>query len=254
MKKRLSRGRPYNPGVDNRTARVGVFWRVSCTVIVVIMVQTIVCGLGALPVLLLWMELLRALPENEMLRAAVLSASIVPSYVLFALSLMIFTPIATRLTGARTPANAELRIADVSWPLMRWARYMVAIHMVRILAGPIFRASPIFTFYLRLNGARLGQRVYVNTLFISDHNMLDFGDDVVIGSEVHLSGHTVERGFVKTGTVRLAKNVTIGLGAVIDIDVEAGEGCTVGAMSLVPKHTKLEAGAVYAGIPVKRIG
>jgi len=239
--------------VDTRVSRAGVFWRVSCTVVAVIVVQTIVCGVAALPVILLWLELLRSLPESETLRAAVLSASIVPSYVLFALSLMIFTAVATRLSGARTPANAELKIADVSWPLLRWARYMVAIHMVRILAGPIFRASPIFTFYLRLNGARLGRRVYVNTLFISDHNLLEFGDDVVIGSEVHLSGHTVERGFVKTGTVRLAKNVTIGLGAVIDIDVEAGEGCTVGAMSLVPKHTKLEAGAVYAGIPVKRI-
>jgi acetyltransferase-like isoleucine patch superfamily enzyme len=240
--------------VDKPASRIGVFWRVSFTVVAVIVVQTIVCGLAALPVLLLWLELLRDLPENDVLRAAVLSASIVPSYALFAAALMIFTPAATALTGARTPQNAELRITEMSWPLMRWARYMVAIHMVRILAGPIFRASPIFTFYLRLNGARLGQRVYVNTLFISDHNMLEFGDDVVIGSEVHLSGHTVERGFVKTGTVRFAKNVTIGLGAVIDIDVEAGEGCTVGAMSLVPKHTKLEAGAVYAGIPVKRIG
>lgn len=240
--------------MDKPASRSGVFWRVSVTVAAVIVVQTIVCGLAALPVLLLWLELLRYLPENDMLRAAVLSASIVPSYALFAAALMIFTPAATALTGARTPQNAELRITEMSWPLMRWARYMVAIHMVRILAGPIFRASPIFTFYLRLNGARLGQRVYVNTLFISDHNMLEFGDDVVIGSEVHLSGHTVERGFVKTGTVRLAKNVTIGLGAVVDIDVEAGEGCTVGAMSLVPKHTKLEAGAVYAGVPVKRIG
>jgi acetyltransferase-like isoleucine patch superfamily enzyme len=240
--------------VDKPASHIGVFWRVSFTVAAVIVVQTIVCGLAALPVLLLWLELLRYLPENDMLRAAVLSASIVPSYALFAAALMIFTPAATALTRARTPQNAELRITEMSWPLMRWARYMVAIHMVRILAGPIFRASPVFTFYLRLNGARLGQRVYVNTLFISDHNMLEFGDDVVIGSEVHLSGHTVERGFVKTGTVRLAKNVTIGLGAVVDIDVEAGEGCTVGAMSLVPKHTKLEAGAVYAGIPVKRIG
>ena len=53
---------------------------------------------------------------------------------------------------------------------------------------------------------------------------------------------------------RLGRNVTIGLGSVIDIDVEAGPDCQVGALSLVPKHTKLEAGAVYAGIPVRRIG
>jgi acetyltransferase-like isoleucine patch superfamily enzyme len=141
----------------------------------------------------------------------------------------------------------------MGWPLMRWVRYMAAIHVVRVLAGTIFRGSPIWTAYLRLNGARIGRRVYVNTLSISDHNLLEFGDDVVIGGDVHISGHTVERGVVKTGFVRLGHNVTIGLGSVVDIDVEAGPRCQVGALSLVPKHARLESGAVYAGVPVRRL-
>jgi acetyltransferase-like isoleucine patch superfamily enzyme len=147
-----------------------------------------------------------------------------------------------------------MRIADMGWPLMKWAQYMVAIHVVRVLAGPLFCGSPIWTAYLRLNGARLGRRAYVNTLFISDHNLLEFGDDVVIGAEVHLSGHTVEGGLVKTAGVRLGHDVTVGLGSVIDIGVEVGPHCQIGAMSLVPKHTKLPAGSLYVGIPVKRLG
>jgi carbonic anhydrase/acetyltransferase-like protein (isoleucine patch superfamily) len=39
----------------------------------------------------------------------------------------------------------------------------------------------------------------------------------------------------------------------IEIDVEVGPDCQVGALSMVPKHTRLEAGALYAGIPVKRL-
>lgn len=76
---------------------------------------------------------------------------------------------------------------------------------------------------------------------------------MVIGAEVHISGHTVEGGVLRTAGVRLGRNVTVGLGSVIDIDVEAGHDCQVGALSLVPKHTRLEAGAVYAGIPARRI-
>jgi non-ribosomal peptide synthetase-like protein len=136
---------------------------------------------------------------------------------------------------------------------MRWVRYMVASHVVRVLAGAIFRGSPVWTAYLRLNGAKIGRRVYVNSLFVSDHNLLEFGDEVVIGSEVHLSGHTVEAGVVKTARVRLGREVTIGLGSVIDIGVTVGDGCQVGALSLVPKHTILEPGGVYAGIPVRRL-
>jgi acetyltransferase-like isoleucine patch superfamily enzyme len=124
---------------------------------------------------------------------------------------------------------------------------------VRVLAGGLFRGSPIWTVYLRLNGAQIGRRVYVNSLFVSDHNLLEFGDDVVIGSEVHLSGHTVEAGIVKTAGVRLGRDITIGLGSVIDIGVTVGDGTQIGALSFVPKHTVLEPGAVYAGIPVRRL-
>ena len=67
------------------------------------------------------------------------------------------------------------------------------------------------------------------------------GDGVVIGESVHLSGHTVEGGVVKTGRVRLGRGVTVGLGSMVGIGVEAGERCQIGALSVVPKDTKLDA-------------
>jgi len=111
----------------------------------------------------------------------------------------------------------------------------------------------LWTVYLRLNGARIGRGVYINSLFVSDHNLLEIGDGVVIGSEVHMSGHTVEAGVVKTAQVRVGPAATIGLGAVIDIGVTVGARTQIGALSLVAKYTTLDADAVYAGIPVRRI-
>ena len=97
------------------------------------------------------------------------------------------------------------------------------------------------------------KRVYVNSLSISDYNLIECGDDVVIGGAVHLSGHTVEAGIVKTARVRLGNNVTIGLGSVIEIGVEIGSDSQVGALSFVPKYTKLQGGVVYAGTPAMPI-
>jgi acetyltransferase-like isoleucine patch superfamily enzyme len=181
------------------------------------------------------------------------SVNVIPSYVAFAVTLMIVSPLANWLTRARTAPNDEMRIADMSWALMAWARYMVAIHVVRVFAGSLFRGSPLWSAYLRLNGARIGRRVYVNTVHISDHNLLELGDDVVIGSEVHISGHTVEGGVVKTAAVRLGPRVTVGLGTVVEIGVDARDGCQIGALSFVPKFTTLEGNAVYVGAPVRRI-
>jgi len=56
---------------------------------------------------------------------------------------------------------------------------------------------------------------------------------------------------VKTARVRLGDNVTAGVSSIISIGVEAGPGCQIGALSLVPKYSKLEAGKTYVGIPVQ---
>lgn len=234
----------------SRTLRL---WRIGWVVTSVCLTQALVCALSMLPVLLIWSWLLAETVGRPVIRLMVISLAVVPSYTVFAVFLMGLSALSTKITRWRTPPNAELRIADLDWPLLNWVRYMVAIHVVRFFAGTMFRGSPLWTAYLRLNGARLGQRVYVNSLAVSDHNLLTFDDDVVIGGDVHISGHTVERGVVKTGHVRLASGVTIGLSTVVSIDVIVGANTQVGALSLVPKHATLDADAVYVGVPVRRI-
>ena len=91
--------------------------------------------------------------------------------------------------------------------------------------------------------------MYVNSLSVSDYNLIECGDDVVIGGAVRLSGHTVEAGVVKTAPVKLGDNVTIGLGSVIEIGAEIGSDCQIGALSFVPKHARLPGAVVYGGVP-----
>ena len=227
--------------------------RIAWTIATLLVVQALVCGLSVLPVLLLWTPIIAWTAGNLPVRFIIFSLGVVPSYALFAVSLIFVSALSTRLTGWRTRPNAEMRIADLDWPLLNWVRYMVAIHVVRFFAGTLFRGSPIWSTYIRLNGARLGRRVYVNSLAVSDHNLLEFEDDVVVGADVHLSGHTVEGGVVKTAPVRLGSNVTIGLGSVIGIGVSICPDSQIGALSLVPKHTRLDGHAVYIGVPVRRI-
>ena len=81
--------------------------------------------------------------------------------------------------------------------------------------------------------------------------LLEFGDDVVIGAGVHLSGHTVERGELRTAAVRLGNGVTVGVRANVEIRVEAGPGCQIGALSAVPKFARLAGHTAYVGIPAR---
>jgi acetyltransferase-like isoleucine patch superfamily enzyme len=234
------------------TARLAGSLRLAWTIVTILVVQIGVCGIATAPVVFVWSHL-STWPEPEPMRSLVLGLAVVPSYLAFALALMPVSALACRMLGWRSPDAVEMSIAEMGWPLLGWVRYMVAIHVVRVFAGQLLRGTPVWTAYLRLSGARIGRRVYVNSLGLSDYNLLELGEGVVIGADVHLAGHTVEAGVVKTMPVRLGRNVTIGVGSIVDIGVVAGDGCQVGALSLVPKHTTLEPGAVYAGIPVRRI-
>jgi acetyltransferase-like isoleucine patch superfamily enzyme len=230
--------------------RVWRAWRIAWTVATLVIVQIVVCGLAAFPSVFISFNWLSIAGTDSIVRLMIFSAAVVPLYVLFALCLVVVSPLAIRVVGWYSPPDEEMRIADLDWNLLRWVRYGASIHLVRVLAGTMFRGTPIWTTHLRLGGATLGKRVYVNTLAVSDYNLLECGDDVVIGDGVHLSGHTVESGVVKTARVRLGRNVTIGLSSVIEIGVEIGADAQIGALSFVPKYTSLPGGVVYVGAPV----
>lgn len=228
-------------------------WRIVWTVASALVVESVVFGLAVVPGALLWMWQFRLGATSGWMRILLLAAGLVPCYVVFAFCLMVLSALSMRVVGWRTPANAAMRIADFPPPLLVWARYLASAHVVRLFAGTLFRATPLWTLYHRLNGARIGRGVYINSLAVMDDNLLEFADGVVIGAGVHLSGHTVEGGVVKTGAVRLGRNVTIGVGSVIGIGVQVGDDTEVGALSVVPKHRRLEPNAVYGGVPVRRL-
>lgn len=227
-------------------------WRVSWTIVSLIVVETMILAAALAPVLAIW-SYLASLTFGPALHLTLFALASGPSYALFLLVLMPVSATVTRVLGWRTPADAEMRLADLDWPLLNWARYMATNHLVRVFAGQLLHGTPVWSAYLRLCGARIGRRVYVNSLAVSDYNLLQFDDDVVVGADAHIAGHTVEHGVVKTAPVRLGKGVTVGVGSIVDIGVTVGPNCQIGALSLVPKHAQLEAGGVYIGIPARRV-
>jgi acetyltransferase-like isoleucine patch superfamily enzyme len=227
--------------------------RVAWTIATLIAVEAIVCGLALLPVAAAWGFAFRLIPARSWLAVLLIAAGAAPSYVAAALALMPLSAAAARLLGWRTRPGLAMRIADAEWPLLDWARGAAVNHLVALAAGSLFHGSPVWSWYLRLNGARVGRRVFVNSLGVADHALLEFGDDVVVGAGAHVSGHTVEGGLVKTAGIRLGRGVTVGIGAIVEIGVTAGDQCVIGALTFVPKHERLKAHAIYAGVPARRI-
>jgi acetyltransferase-like isoleucine patch superfamily enzyme len=245
MDERAQRNGHYTPWTRAAWLRFG--W----TIFSAFAVESIVFGLAILPAEMFWEWHFHWKVSPRWLHVLLLGMSFIPAYLLFAIFLMVLSALAMRLLDWRPPRRADMRIADLEWPLLDWIRYSVANHLVRVFAGSVLRTTPLWSWYMRLNGARLGRRVWINSLEVTDHCLLEFGDDVVIGAGAHLSGHTVEKGMVRTAPVRLGRGVTVGLNASVEIGVEAGPGCQIGAMSVVPKFARLDPHTTYVGIPAR---
>lgn len=225
------------------------FWTLASSFVV----ESLVIGLAVLPAVLFWRWHFSWDVGSLWLHVMVLGMSFVPAWLMFSVALMALSAGATRLLGWRPAPYAEMPIAELGWPLADWARYGIASHVVRVLAGSLLRNTPIWVWYMRANGARIGRRVWVNSLDVTDHCLLEFGDDVVIGAGVHLSGHTVERGVVRTAPVRLGSGTVIGVNSHVEIDVETGPGCQIGSLAMVPKGSRLEGHSTWVGVPVRQL-
>jgi len=219
----------------------------------IFVIESLVFGLAALPAVLFFRWHTTWGIDSEAIRTLVLVMALVPSYAIFAVLLMALSAAAMRVLGWRPIAPAEMVIAELGWPLCNWARYQISAHVVAFFAGGLLRATPVWSAYMRWNGADFGRRVWVNSLGVSDHCLLEFGDDVVIGSGVHLSGHTVERGVVRTAPVRIGAGSTVGVNAHVEIGADIGPRCQIGSLSMVPKFSVLPGPGTYVGVPARRL-
>ena len=106
-------------------------------------------------------------------------------------------------------------------------------------------------FYLLL-GAELGKRVMVGGKIL-EPLLVKIGDFTQIGEDALITSHTVEKGRVTLGKIRIGKNVTVGVKAVILPGVVIEDGSIIAAGSVVAKGTRIPANEVWGGIPARKI-
>lgn len=246
-------GRTSTDAVPKRTAwDTGALLRFTWTLGTAFVAESVLLGVSALPALA-FVRWHAGWGLSEPWQTLVLSMSAVPAYLVFSVVLMVASAAAMRILGWRPIPDAEMSIAELGWPLCNWARYQIAGHIVGFLTGGLLRSTPVWSMYVRLNGARIGRRVWINSVGVTDHCLLDLGDDVVIGAGVHMSGHTVEHGVVKTAPVRIGAGSTVGVNAHVEIGADIGPGCQIGSLAMVPKYSVLRGPGVFVGVPARRV-
>jgi len=172
-------------------------------------------------------------------------------YFTYAIAVLFVTGAFRAITFAGTP---EGTYSYYSLKGFQWASYNAIILLVRYSCIHWLRVTPFIVLFHRLMGMKVGRRVQINTAVIGDSNLIEIGDDTVIGGDVTLVAHAAERGNLVTGRVKIGANVTVGLMAMIMPGVVIGDRAVIAANAFLPKGTVVGPGEVWGGIPAKKLG
>jgi acetyltransferase-like isoleucine patch superfamily enzyme len=209
-------------------------------------------GLAVWPAVLLWRAVEAWLPLQGSSRLLALSVAAVAGYFVFGLSLLVVVPVARWvLLSPGTPVG---RFAYLSWGAYRWASYNALTLLVRFSFMNWIRVTPFLPLFHRLMGMKLGRRVQFNTAVVADQNLIEVGDDSVVGGDVTLVCHSAESGELVTAPTRIGCRVTIGIMAVILPGCTIGDDAVVAAGAIVTKGTVIGPGEIWAGVPARRVG
>ena len=100
-------------------------------------------------------------------------------------------------------------------------------------------------------GARIGKRCYIDTTDLTEHDLVDIGDDVALNDFAGLQTHLFEDRVMKVGAIRVGDRATIGSLAIVLYDAEIGADAQLGDLSVVMKGETLPDGTSWDGSPAR---
>ncbi|WP_409179575.1 Pls/PosA family non-ribosomal peptide synthetase [Amycolatopsis sp. VS8301801F10] len=163
-----------------------------------------------------------------------------------ALAVLCTLPIAVKwlLVGRWKPA--EIRV----WSLGYVRFWVVRTLVQRNLLVPLFVGSPLYSWYLRALGAKIGKGV---TIF-SRHvpvctDLLTVGEGAVVCKDTYFATYRAQDGTIRTGPVAIGAHAYVGEMAVLDIETRIGDHAQLGHASSLHAGQTVPAGQSWHGVP-----
>lgn len=187
---------------------------------------------------------------GQLLRAFLVCFSLTLGYFLFGLSL-IAVGFLMRI-GMRLKSKED-EIPIPSFRLWSWYHYDGFLLFYSIVFGPFLRSMSLYNVFLRLMGAKVGRNVILNTQKIYDHDLLEIGDNTIIGGDAIVIAHVAEGRRLVRKRIKIGKNVLIGQLTSIFPGAQIGDNVVIGAHSLVLKDQVIPPNTVWGGVPARQL-
>jgi non-ribosomal peptide synthetase-like protein len=148
------------------------------------------------------------------------------------------------------------RLQPGRYPLwgLTYFRWWLADRMIEGAPVYMLSGSPLYVWWLRALGAKIGREVIIGSVTVRAHDLLSIGDGVSIGSAVNLENVRVEHGELLIGTIALANDAYIGSYAVLEGNTAIAEAGHLDGQSALSDGMSVPAGRIWSGSPARDRG
>ena len=165
-------------------------------------------------------------------------------------------------------AIATLATAAVKWMLVGryrprveplWAPFVRHSELVTglwesvtvpALAG-MLTGSPWMAPLLRLFGVRVGKRVYLDSTYMTEFDLVRLGDDSAVGRVTSLQSHLFEDRVMMMSRVDVGAGASVGTRSVVLYDAKIGDDARLDGLSLAMKGESIPASTCWRGVPAR---
>jgi len=138
------------------------------------------------------------------------------------------------------------------WTPFVWTSEAVT-NLYESLAVPnfldILRGTPMLPWALRLLGARIGKKVWLNTTDLTEFDCVTIGDEAELNAWSGPQTHLFEDRVMKIGRVAIGARVTVGARSTILYDTHVADDARLGPLTLVAKGERLPPATAWEGSP-----
>jgi non-ribosomal peptide synthetase-like protein len=152
------------------------------------------------------------------------------------------------------------RYKEAQYPMWTWevwrSEAVTAIYesLSKTFLLEYLKGTPWLPVTLRMLGVKIGRRVWLSTIDITEYDMVTIGDDTALNDDCGPQTHLFEDRVMKVGKVKMGSRSSIGARSIVLYDTEVGDDTRLSALSLVMKGENLAQGTNWEGSPVRPQG
>ncbi len=132
----------------------------------------------------------------------------------------------------------------------RYYRFWVVQTLIRTAPVVLFRGSPVYSFYLKLLGAKLGRNAVIECRAVPVcTDLISIGENTILRKESMVLGYRAQAGYIHTGPISIGHHSFVGVGSMLDIDTRMGDYTQLGHASSLQRGQSIPDNQHWHGSP-----